>query len=106
MPIDSETIGRQPLQGTRATSHIEDPRTGTAQEMMVVRLAAQLVACVFSRQLHQLHRPLLHEGFQVAVDGGDADPRRIVLRQLEDFRRQQRSLRRSQGCKNGVALAG
>ena len=106
MPIYSETIGRQPLQGARTTSHIEDTRTGAAQEMMVVRLAAQLVACVLSRQLHQLHRPLLHEGFQVAIDGGDADPRRILLRQLKDFRRQQRSLRRSQGCKNGVALAG
>jgi hypothetical protein len=101
-----EALRRQAREVARAGVHIEDALTLPALEVVVMGVARGLEARVLARQVHGAQLALLHQPLEVAVDGGDAQARHLLLCRLQHLLRQQRACRRHDGLANGGALAG
>jgi len=85
--------------------HVEHALAFSALKMVVV-LPHQFEARVLAGQVHRLKLPFLHQRLEVAIDGGDAQPRHRLLRSVQHFLWQQRPLGLCDGIADGSALAG
>jgi len=86
--------------------HVEHALAFAALKVVVVVLPHQFEARVLSRQVHRLKLAFLHQRLQIAVDGGDAQPRHRLLRSVQHFLGQQRARGLGDGIADGSALAG
>lgn len=91
---------------TRATFDLENLSAGAAMEVVVVRLARDLISGRFARNLDRHEPSLFGQHLERAIDRRDAETRQIGLRAFEDFERAERAGRPGERRADGPALGG
>lgn len=86
--------------------HVEHALALPALEVVVVLMSDDLEARVLARQIHRLKFAFLHQRLEVAVNGGNAQPRHRLLCGVQHFVWQQRALGLCNGIADGAPLAG
>ena len=72
MAFHREAFGCQLLHVPRAVVHIKHLVAAGAVEMVVMVVVGLLVARILTRQIHGGEHAVVHQGFDVPVDRGDA----------------------------------
>lgn len=72
--LDGEALGRQPGQIARTVVHVKDALAFVALEVVVVGMVCGLVPGAVAGKRHDGDVALVDQAFQVAVDGGLAQP--------------------------------
>lgn len=68
--------------------HVEDALTHAALKVMMMTVQGRLKPRSFTRQFNSSNTALLHQQLEIAIDGGQAKSRHVLLRALLDFERQ------------------
>ena len=74
MPFENEPVWRQTREIRRTPANLEHPRTPATLKMMVMTASGFFIARRIARQFDSIQPPVLHQGIDGAVHGGDPQP--------------------------------
>lgn len=106
MSIDLEAGGGESFEVAGASVHFEGAFAVAAEEVVVVGFAAEFVAVGFAGEMDGLGDAFIHEGFNVPVDGGDADAGHAAFGGFEEFEGAHRPLGFFEHGEEHIALFG
>src|SRR6185436_19662047 len=87
VPLEAEAPRQQLAEGVRAALDVVHLPTVQAAEVVVVVLAGHLVPRRLTGQVYLSQEAVIEQLLDGPVDGGDAQPRHLLARRLEDLRR-------------------